>query len=188
MARPRSKTAQSKMLKTVRDIILSEGVAACSIEEVSSRSGVAKTTVYRHFGGLTELIFAAIATDVAHSDAPDTGSLRGDLLVIQRGYVELAQQQIVRELFVWMMARAVENATYAELFKMVRVQPNGPTAIALQRAIARGEVSPTIDIDLAMHLIQGPFISKRIVDNSDIGDDEVCAMVDLAVRALASEE
>ncbi len=186
MARPRSKSAQLKMLDATKAVIVEKGVSACTIEEVSTRSGVAKTTIYRHFGGLDELIFAAVAQDISHTDAPDTGSLRGDLIVIQRQYVELARSATVRELFVWMMGRAVVSSVYTELFRRVRVQPKGPTTIALQRAISRGELAPTVDLEMAMHIIQGPFISKRMVDNTDITLEEIETMVDMSIRALTA--
>ncbi len=174
------------MLESAKEIVLELGASACTMEEVASRSGVAKTTIYRHFGGLDELIFAAVAEDIASAGTPDTGSLRGDLLQIQRRYVEMAQVPAVRELFVWMMSRALETPAYAELFRKLRVQPRGPTVVALQRAIARGELAPTTDLEMAMHVIQGPFISKRIVDNSDVTETEIEAMVDMAVSALCS--
>ncbi len=185
MARPRSTSAQTKMLDSTRTIIVERGVSACTIEEVASRSGVAKTTIYRHYGGLDELIFAAVAQDISQTIAPDTGSLHGDLIEIQSQYVEVASSATVRELFVWMMGRAVTSPAHADLFRSVRVQPQGPTVIALQRAISRGELDPTTDLDMAMHIIQGPFISKRIVDNTDITPQQIETMVDTAIRALA---
>ncbi|NOX28623.1 MAG: TetR/AcrR family transcriptional regulator, partial [Actinobacteria bacterium] len=166
------------MLDSTKEIIIEHGVDACTIEEVASRSGVAKTTIYRHYGGLAELIFAAVAQGVEASAPSDTGSLRDDLIEIQRRYVEQARSLLVRELFVWMMARGMANPDHAELFRQLRVQPRGPTVIALQRAISRGELRPTINIEMAMHIIQGPFVSKRIVDNTDITSDELETMVD----------
>jgi len=172
------------MLDATRAIIVERGDAACTVEEVAGRSGVAKTIIYRHDGGLDELIFAAVSRDVSDTAAPDTGSLREDLIEIQRRYVEMARSPTVRELFAWMVSQTIADPAHADLFYRVRVQPQGPTTIALQRAISRGKIDPTIDLDLAMHMIQGPFISKRIVDNSDISEEELEAMVDMAVRAL----
>jgi hypothetical protein len=67
-----------------------------------------------------------------------------------------------------MLTRAMRNADAAALFRKERVQPRGPTVVALQRAIARGEISPTINIEMASHIIQGPLMSKRIVDNAEL--------------------
>ncbi len=172
------------MLDAVREIIVERGVANCSVEAVAARSGVAKTTIYRHFGRLDDLVFAAVARDVSNTVTPDTGTLRGDLIEIQRHYVEVAQSATVRELFLWMAGRAAADPSLAELFRRVRIQPRGPTMIALKRAIARGELDPSTDLDMAMHMIQGPFISMRIIDNADIDSDEIETMVDMAVRAL----
>jgi hypothetical protein len=88
----------------------------------------------------------------------------------------------------WMLTLAMQSPDAAALFKKGRVQPRGPTVIALQRAIARGELPPTTDIELAMHVIQGPLVSKRIVDNSDLTDDELDTLLDMTVRALGATE
>ena len=49
MARPRSEEARRKALAAATDLIVERGVANLSIEEVAARSGVAKTTIYRHW-------------------------------------------------------------------------------------------------------------------------------------------
>ena len=36
-----------------------------------------------------------------------------------------------------------------------------------------------------MHVIQGPLISRRIVDNSDLTDDECDTLLEMTFRALA---
>jgi AcrR family transcriptional regulator len=145
---------------------------------------VARTTLYRHFGSTEALVFAAVADSVTAQAPPDTGTLRGDLEVIHRRYLDVASSQRSRELFAWMVAKSVESAEYRELFRRARVQPRGPTTVALQRAIARGEIAADIDVDLAMHLIQGPLISQRIVDDRDVSDSELQRMLDMTVRAL----
>lgn len=151
---------------------------------VARRSGVAKSTLYRHFGNMDALVFAVVQENVAAEDPPDTGTLRGDLAEIHRGYLEVASLQQNRELFVWMVAKALEDPVDRELFRQARVQPRGPTVVALQRAMARGEIDPSTDIDMAMHIIQGPLISMRIVDNSEVSDSNLDALLDMIVRAL----
>lgn len=174
------------MLHAAANIVMSEGVAACTVDEVARRSGVAKTTIYRHFGNSDALILAVVDAGVKATEAPDTGSLRGDLEVIQRNYAKAAAHPARRELFVWMATRAMRDPAFATLFRSVRVQPGGPTVIALQRAIARGELDPTIDIGLAMHIIQGPFMSKQVIDNDELSEREFQTLLDLVVRALTS--
>jgi AcrR family transcriptional regulator len=184
MARTPSATARASLLRATIELLVEGGIAAVSIEAVARRSGVAKTTLYRQFGGLDALVFAAAAASVSDTDGPDTGSLRGDLREIQRRYLAIASSRINRGVFAWMLTRAMHNADAAELFRKERVQPRGPTVVALQRAIARGEISPMTNLEMAMHIIQGPLISKRIVDNTELTDDEFETLLDMTVRAL----
>lgn len=171
------------MLQTASDILAESGVSALSVEEVVRRSGVAKSTLYRHFGGADGLVFALIASRVAVAESPDTGSFREDLRQILRGYGEMFEDPLSRELFVWMLSNAMASAQGAAFFAAARIQPGGPTVVALHRAMARGEI-PTTDIELAMHLIQGPLISKRVIGNEQLSDQEFEQLLDMTVRAL----
>lgn len=132
-------------------------------------------------------MFAAAAANVRPSDEPDTGSLAGDLRAIQRHYLEIASSSISREVFAWMLTREMQIPDAAASFRRERIQPRGPTLVALQRAIDRGELPPTADIELAMHLIQGPLISKRIVDNSELTDAEFESLLAMTVRGRTGE-
>jgi AcrR family transcriptional regulator len=186
MARPRSEAARRRLIDAALQIVGSAGVAAVTADEVARRSGVAKTTLYRHFGSIDGLVFAAVADSVTAQAPPDTGTLRGDLEAIHRRYLDVASSRQSRELFAWMVAKSIESAENRELFRRVRVQPRGPTMGALQRAIARGEVDADIDVDMAMHIIQGPLISQRIVDNSDVSVSDLERMLDMTLRALGA--
>lgn len=185
MARTPSKEAEASLLEATAEILAEEGIGAVSVEAVARRSGVAKTTLYRHFGGIDGLVFAAVGASVSANPGPDTGSLLGDLREIQRHYLEVARSRLNRELFAWMLTRAMHSPEAAALFRRARIQPRGPTVVALQRAIARGELPPTTNIELAMHLIQGPLISRRIVENSDLTDEEFDTLLQMTFRALA---
>ncbi len=184
MARPRNEAARQRLLDAVLEIVATDGVSAVTADAVARRSGVAKTTLYRHFGSTDALVFAAVADSVTAREPPDTGSLRGDLEAIHRRYLAVASSRQNRELFAWMVAKSIESAELRELFRRVRVQPRGPTTVALQRAIARGEIDADIDLDLAMHIIQGPLISQRIVDDSEVSEHDLQRLLDFTLRAL----
>ena len=184
MARPRSEDARKRLLDAALEIVATNGVGAVNADEIVRRSGVAKTTLYRHFGNTDGLVFAAVGDSVAAQEPPDTGTLRGDLESIHRRYLETAASRQNRELFAWMVGKSIESAENRELFRKVRVQPRGSTTVALQRAIARGEIDADIDLDMAMHIIQGPLISQRIVNDSEVSDRDLGRMLDMTVRAL----
>ncbi len=79
MARPRSEEARRKALAAAADLIVERGVGNLTIEEVAARSGVAKTTIYRHWPERAALILDTVRASFEHVATPDTGTLRGDL-------------------------------------------------------------------------------------------------------------
>ncbi len=172
------------MVDGARAIIASEGVHACTVEAVARRTGIARSTIYRHVGGTDGLVLAAVDGMVKAATPPDTGSLAGDLRVIQERYLRVARDPAMRELYAWMLDRSIQDPEFAARFRKVRVQPQGSTVVALQRAIARGEVEPTLDVDLAMHFIQGPFLSKRIVEGEELAPHELDELLRMILAGL----
>jgi hypothetical protein len=60
-----------------------------------------------------------------------------------------------------------------------------PIQIILQRAIARGEIDPEIDLTLATHLIEGPLLSATVMQNRPVPDEDATELIDRIVKALS---
>lgn len=186
MARPLNADATGKLRASTAEIVFTDGVDACTVEEVSRRSGVAKSTIYRRYDDVDAMIFDMVASRVTEPAAVDTGTLEGDVRAIMRRYLKASQQPTTRQLYLWMAQRAQREPRLAELFNKARVQPGGPTTVALERAKTRGEISTDLNIETALHMIQGPFFTKRLVENADPGRKEFDQMITMIVAALKS--
>ena len=84
MARPRSDEARRKTFEGGARLIVEKGVVNLTIEDVAARSGVAKTTIYRHWPERTALIVDTVNGMFQLLRTPDTGSLRGDPRIVLR--------------------------------------------------------------------------------------------------------
>lgn len=185
MPRPLSQAARAKMLRTTQELIAEHGLDACTLEEIARHSGVAKTTIYRHFGSVDELTMTAIGDMIEEIEVPDHGSLRADLRAVVGAFRSLVQQDEFRRLFASMLTRAVNDPEFARIYDQAQESRHVPLRIAIQRGMARGEVDPEIDIETAMYFVQGPFIAKRLIEIGELTDREIDAFLDLIVRALA---
>jgi AcrR family transcriptional regulator len=186
MARPLSEAARQKMLDTAHDIIVVDGLDACTVDEVARRSGVAKTTIYRHFKNADDLSIAAIecmADDVA---VPDEGSLDADLRRLIAHFGELLRQPESRRMFVALLHRSLDDRDFERTLRRSREMEHGPLRLVLQRAIARGEVDPEIDLELAMQFVKGPFVTSFLVGgDEELTDADIESLITLVCRALA---
>jgi AcrR family transcriptional regulator len=62
------------------ELLAEHGFAGTTVEAIAARSGAAKTTIYRHWPDKRAVLLAAIEAIVPSATAPDSGSLRGDLI------------------------------------------------------------------------------------------------------------
>src|SRR5450755_1541159 len=85
--RPRSEEADRAILRAATELLAERGLPGMSIEEVASRAGVAKATVYRRWPSRGALALDAfVAEFTALQPLPDTGFLRDDLLAALRNW------------------------------------------------------------------------------------------------------
>ncbi|MDP3400770.1 MAG: helix-turn-helix domain-containing protein, partial [Brevundimonas sp.] len=79
MARPRSEEARLRTIEATIEALLDLGAEGLTMEEVAERSGVAKSTIYRHFGAREHLVAESVRACVVEQPTPDSGSLAEDL-------------------------------------------------------------------------------------------------------------
>jgi len=187
MVRPLSATARAKMLEAAQQIITTEGIGTCTIDEVARRSGVAKSTIYRHFSNADELAQTAVEELIEVVAAPDCGSLRADLRAIIGAFRGVVRHDTFRQLFVSMLSRAVTDPEFATVYHHAQEMRHAPLRIAIQRGMARGEVDPNLDLERAMYFVQGPFVAKRLVELGELSDQDIEFFLDLIVKALAPD-
>src|SRR3954465_15279672 len=74
--------SRKAVMPATLQLLAQEGLGGVSVDEVSRRSGVAKTTIYRHWPSRSALLLEACSNLGAKPQVPDTGTLRGDLTVL----------------------------------------------------------------------------------------------------------
>jgi AcrR family transcriptional regulator len=101
---PRRLRSRDRLLDAATELLAAGGVEAVTVEAVTRRSKVARTTLYRNFGSSTELLAAAFERLIPPTEpAPETGSLRDRLtgLLIQKS-VLIEQAPAQRALLAWL--------------------------------------------------------------------------------------
>src|ERR1700746_23694 len=87
---PRVLVSRERVLTTTLDLLTEAGLDELTIDEISRRSGVAKTTIYRHWPNRSALVIdACLRMTDGEEMPPDTGSLEGDVRAILTHIAEL---------------------------------------------------------------------------------------------------
>src|SRR5215472_8975212 len=93
-SRRRGKVLEAAIFKVVLRELAKTGYVNFSIERVAAKAGTSKPVIYRRWPTRAQLVYAALRTNrpALSSDAPDTGTVRGDVMVILRGVLHMVDE------------------------------------------------------------------------------------------------
>jgi AcrR family transcriptional regulator len=186
--RPGGRTARNRAAVVAATLVelARHGYAGLSVENVAERSGVHKTTVYRRWGGVDGLIVDAL--DAADDDrpVPDTGSLEADLRALAYEVVDTFGDSVRGAVPTAVVHAAFHSERAATALHAFLADRHGRAAGVVARAIARGELSGSVDAAAVVRSVTAPlyfrlFITGETVDREVAG--QVVAATLAAVRA-----
>ena len=153
--RPRSEEAHQAILNATLELLVEVGFSALTVEGVASRAGVGKATIYRRWPSKLPLVVEAFGQLPGFEDV-DTGDLAGDLKKMLRGYLDVFNSTPLSAVLPSLAGERTHNPELSQLFEPVSKDRRRPLVRAFERAVARGEVAPGLDLDLAADLVVGP--------------------------------
>jgi AcrR family transcriptional regulator len=184
MARPRSEEAREAALEATVDLVLDHGVAGVTFEDVAARSGVAKSTLYRHFGTKQAMVVAAAYSCFVEHPTPDTGDLADDLRIIFEKGKKVEEERRLPDILPALLSASVNDPELHQLVKAIHDERRRPIRTVLQLAQLRGEIGRDIDLEIALSMLIGPFVMRRIIDREEITPEFREAVITTAVAGL----
>jgi AcrR family transcriptional regulator len=186
--RPRDPHVDAAVAASVAQLLAEIGYAAQTVEGVAARAGVAKSTVYRRWSTKRELV--ADALDIRARSAvraPDTGSLRGDLLTHLRAVTAGLDAPIGRAI----VALVTEARYDPDLGRALRegfvATRRAEVGEILARASTRGELRGDVDHGLLIDLVVAPLWYRALVWGESVPDAALQVLVDVLVPALGPQ-
>lgn len=70
---------RAAVLAAGKELLVERGVQGIAVEDITRRTGIAKTTIYRHWPSKAELVLAIVAEQAFTFPGPDTGDVLEDL-------------------------------------------------------------------------------------------------------------
>src|SRR3954454_14629933 len=186
MARPRSEEARRKALAAATELILERGVSHLTIEEVASRSGVAKTTIYRHWPERGALVLDTVRACFGAVPTPDTGSLRGDLDAYFNGMIMVDLSGPIGSLMPSLIEAAARDGEIELLVDKVSQERQRPILDIVERAQARGELPADLDPRVVIGTIVGPIVFRKLIWRQPLDAAYLQGCLDVAVAGLST--
>ena len=177
--RPGGRTAEvtRRIYDAVLELLAEGGIDACTFQNVASRAGVERSTLYRRNPDRWPLIIDAIIDFAERETAPlDTGSFRGDLQATLHKLAQALNCPLGPSLVA--VATAIQGGAApgeGERFWENRLARLGPM---FRGAAARGELPAGADWEAIFSMAAGPLYFRRFVASRNVDDDWVQYVTD----------
>jgi AcrR family transcriptional regulator len=185
--RPRSERAREAVLAAAAELLLERGLGAVSMDAVAEQAGVSKATIYRWWPTKETLALDALHHEwaVARPAAEGAGSLRTDLLSLLRPWVRLVGKRPYGRVIAALITEAQTDPAFADLYRERFVEPRrAQVRPILLRAIERGELPATTNIELALDLLYGPLYHRLLHGHAPLNERFLRDLVDVVLAGL----
>jgi len=183
--RPRDGALDDRILEQLLALLGSRGYVGLTLDELAVRSGVAKSTILRRWPSKAAVAAAGVERLALQSvEVPDTGTLRGDLHSLLHGALNTfgrGRGQFVARL----LREAGHHPEITDLVDAILHTRRQAYRRVLARAIARGELDPSVDQELLIDMLIGPLWTRLLITRDPVTSDYVDANVRAVLTAFA---
>src|SRR5215468_6909751 len=146
-------------------------VGALTVEAVAARSGVAKTTIYRHWRDKWELALDAIMIDMLpRFEKPvDVGDTRSELLTFVNSVVNIWSATPFGAAMQGLVSQIATDPDLARVYREQVVQPRlDQLAPVIERGIARGDLRAGTEVRLVHELLVGQIFYRLLLSGAPL--------------------
>jgi AcrR family transcriptional regulator len=185
--RPRSERSRAAVVRAVSELMREVGLRAMTTDEIATRSGVSKATIYKWWPNKYAVAVEAFLSEMLTESAdPDTGSAHEDFRLALRGLIHFYASTGGR-IFAQLVGEAqFDPAVAVELRDRLVGSRRDLVGAIWARGVARGELSPEADPDIALDLIFGPAMYRLVAGHAPLTEAAADKIVDTAMRGLAA--
>lgn len=179
---PRVMRSRQAALSAVQEILAEQGWTGVTHVAVAARSGVGRTTLYRHWPDVASLIHDAIDLRIGQARSPRSGELRVDLISELNGLRMLLHDRASEHTMRAVLERAPFDPAFASLKEELYRSGSAGFRTILRAATKTGDLPAGLDIPLTIDQLAGPLFYRRLFAGLDIDETYVEAVVDGVLR------
>lgn len=179
MTDPRVARTRQRVLAAAGELLAERGREGFTIDALARCSGVARTTIYRHWPDLDVLLFDTFRAlaEPATVDV-DTGSVRDDLVRIYQGLAAGFGDSCIGRCLPVLIDVTRRDPDLADLHRSFVAERRAPARRAVTAGVARGELPADLDVEALVDRLAGPVFYRYLVARSPMTDAEIERLVD----------
>jgi AcrR family transcriptional regulator len=182
------RTTEQAILAATRELLAEGGVHKLTVEKVATRSGVAKTTIYRRWRSKDELALAVLLDMVEQIvEVPDLGDTRAELVAFLNGAVEILGTTLMGRVMQGLVSDLATDPALGRAFReRVVAYRVSEMKRLVDRGVERGDLRPGIDVDLLHEALFGPVYYRLLLSGGALDTGLAARIVDAVLPSFAT--
>jgi AcrR family transcriptional regulator len=169
----RIERTREAVLRAATELLVESGPEALTVDGVVARSGVAKSTVYRHWATRDDLVADVFQSCVPQFDppGPDVGFEDGLQELVQHMLGILSDSRW-RRFFPSILLLRDELPALADIDRAMKAQQLAVYRELFEKGVAEGVLAPEAleEMELSMLLLIGPLLGASVLDGVELDD------------------
>jgi AcrR family transcriptional regulator len=166
-------------------LLTDEGYASLTVAKVAARARASKSTIYRRWPTKEHLVIEAFNRWPALSPA-DKGDVMSDLLDLFRQFLRILHKPPSNAIMPTLVAERAHNPALAAVFDPLMQRRRDPVRLILRRAIERGELPRSTDVELAVDAIMGITVLRLYFIPGDLSIKAMRRFLEVLLHGLGA--
>ena len=182
----RVQRSKTHVINVTLELLAESGVSGISVDDVARRSGVAKTTIYRHWPTRTDLILDACSQISTRHEAPDTGNFEQDITTLLTSMAQMLSTARWSFVMPSILDAAERDPNLADIHRRIQSGHTAPFEEVITRAKCSGQLPATTDSSSLVAALLGPLYYHRWFSRETLDEKFVRGVIEMALRHLMS--
>jgi AcrR family transcriptional regulator len=176
---PRLERSRRAVLDAALELLVETSYGELTIEAIASRSGVAKSTIYRHWpGGLADLVHDAFDELEPPGVVPTEGPVRERLIAVLEQLASTVPKSRWSLCLPALIEAAERDPVTRELQRQKSERGRRRLIDLLDEGVHNGELPAGLDTELVAEALAGPIVLRRLFSLDPLDPGRVRGLVD----------
>jgi AcrR family transcriptional regulator len=183
--RPRSKRSEEAIIRATTSLLADERYANLTVSKVAARARASKSTIYRRWPTKEHLVIEAFNRWPALTPH-DRGDVMSDLLNLYRQFLRILHRPPSNAIMPTLVAERAHNPALAAVFDPLMQRRRDPVRVVLERAMERGELPKTTDVEVAVDALMGVTVLRMYFIPGDLSVPAIREFLTVLLRGLGA--
>ncbi len=167
-ASTRTSKSREKLLSAATELLVESGPRAVTVDAVADASGVAKSTLYRHWSSRDEMLVDVVRCNLPDDSEPDLSiGFEAALHAYVAGAADTLGDPQWSRILPALLSLRTSMPELAAMVEADRAAKSGALVAIVELGISEGALPPSVDAEDVASLMFGPLVLAAITDDHD---------------------